>query len=58
MKNLPRAAVLTTFLFSFLLAGCGVGTNNGDNPCQVPSDRASDGSLCGDRAASVKPGGK
>jgi hypothetical protein len=58
MKNLSRIAVLTIFLLSSLLAGCGGGVGNDDNPCQVPSDHASDGSLCGDRAASVKPGGK
>lgn len=28
-----------------------------DGPCRVPSDIASDGSRCGDRAASVRPGG-
>ena len=27
-------------------------------PCDVPSDRARDGSRCGDRAASEKPGGR
>ena len=26
-------------------------------PCNVPSDTASDGSRCGDRAASERPGG-
>ena len=26
-------------------------------PCKVPSDRAADGSRCGDRAASERPGG-
>jgi len=25
--------------------------------CTFPSDRASDGSICGDRAATVRPGG-
>jgi len=27
-------------------------------PCQNPNDRAADGSRCGNRAASVRPGGK
>src|SRR5947209_840792 len=27
-------------------------------PCQNPDDRAADGSRCGNRAASVRPGGK
>ena len=27
-------------------------------PCRTPDDRAADGSRCGNRAASVRPGGK
>lgn len=27
-------------------------------PCTYPTDRASDGSLCGGRASTVRPGGK
>jgi hypothetical protein len=38
-----------------VLAGCGGGD---EGICNVPTDVAKDGSLCGDRAASVKPGGK
>ena len=28
------------------------------NPCVLPTDRARDGSLCGGRASSVRPGGR
>ena len=27
-------------------------------PCTYPTDRAADGSKCGDRASTVRPGGK
>jgi len=37
--------------------GGGVASGNG-GPCNDPSDIASDGSRCGDRASSVKPGGR
>lgn len=42
------------FLFFFLssLSACGSG------PCDYPDDTARDGSRCGDRAASVRPGGR
>ena len=41
------------FLFCFLtLTSCTSG------PCDYPDDRARDGSRCGDRAASVRPGGR
>ena len=36
----------------FMLSGCGGG------PCDYPDDRARDGSRCGNRAASVRPGGR
>ena len=43
--------LLGTF-FVLILHGCGSG------PCNYPDDRARDGSRCGDRAASVRPGGR
>jgi hypothetical protein len=33
-------------------------TARADGPCRNPDDRARDGSRCGNRAASVRPGGK
>lgn len=33
-------------------------SSSGSGKCNVPSDRASDGSRCGGRAASVKKGGR
>lgn len=44
-----QLAFLTAML---LMSGCGSG------PCDYPDDRARDGSRCGDRAASVRPGGR
>ena len=32
--------------------------SSGSGNCNLPTDRASDGSLCGNRAASVRPGGR
>ncbi len=32
--------------------------SSGSGNCNLSTDRASDGSLCGDRAASVRPGGR
>ena len=40
------------FLYSLTLASCSSGQ------CDYPDDRARDGSRCGDRAASVRPGGR
>ncbi len=48
LKVLLAIAVLSAVGSTAALAG----------PCSVPSDRASDGSRCGDRAASERPGGK
>jgi hypothetical protein len=47
MKTLILSVLLTTFALP-ALAG----------PCTYPTDRASDGSLCGGRASTVRPGGK
>ena len=41
---------LSFFILS--LASCSSG------PCDYPDDRARDGSRCGDRAASIRPGGR
>lgn len=57
--------ILTTTLFvvfsSTLLTACtgevSSSSGNSDGNCRIPSDRAADGSRCGDRAASVRPGG-
>ena len=46
---------MRTLMLAALLAA--VSTSAIAGPCNVPSDRASDGSRCGDRAASEKPGG-
>lgn len=35
-----------------------IGASQAYASCDVPSDRASDGSRCGGRAASERPGGK
>jgi hypothetical protein len=43
---------LTILAGLLLISGCGSG------PCDYPDDRARDGSRCGDRAASVRPGGR
>lgn len=48
MKTTIFALALTVLGIAQAMAG----------PCDVPSDRASDGSRCGDRAASERPGGK
>lgn len=55
---LLRNFISLLFLVVSLL-GCGgsIGSDE-DSPCDVPSDRASDGSKCGDRASSERPGGK
>jgi hypothetical protein len=59
-----KAIIITTLV----LGGIGVGgyygyksglfAGSGGGACNVPSDRASDGSRCGGRAASVRPGGR
>ncbi|MDD1414167.1 transmembrane anchored protein [Dolichospermum sp. ST_con] len=54
--------VLTGKLFALLLTGliitsCSEGTSSSTGNCQNPDDRAADGSRCGNRAASVRPGG-
>ena len=40
---------------AIILTSCEGGSSS--NGCQNPDDRASDGSRCGGRAASVRPGG-
>ncbi|NMF84622.1 hypothetical protein [Nodosilinea sp. P-1105] len=37
-------------------AGGAIGGGGSSGPCNSPDDRASDGSRCGGRAASVRPG--
>lgn len=52
-----KIACLLFFTFlSIFISACGGGGDEG--PCDVPSDLAKDGSLCGDRAASERPGGR
>jgi len=48
MKTLMLALVLSAVGLSSALAG----------NCTYSDDRASDGSRCGDRASTVRPGGK
>ena len=53
MTNLQKLLLKITFAFvitSSLIACSG--------NCDYPTDRAKDGSICGDRAASVRPGGR
>ena len=48
-----QSTLFTFFIFCFFsLTSCTRG------PCDYPDDRARDGSRCGDRAASVRPGGR
>jgi len=47
MKTFILAALLTSLALP-ALAG----------PCTYPTDRAADGSKCGDRASTIRPGGK
>jgi hypothetical protein len=56
MLNLFSAHKLLGVILSGLIVTSCSG-NISSNVCQNPSDRASDGSLCGGRAASVRPGG-
>ena len=44
-------------LTALMVTSCGGGTSSNTGNCQYPDDRAADGSRCGDRAASVRPGG-
>jgi len=50
-KKLTQAGLISLAAI-FGLSGCGSG------PCDYPDDRARDGSRCGDRAASVRLGGR
>ncbi|HCQ22547.1 MAG: hypothetical protein ACK4V0_14660 [Aphanizomenon sp.] len=47
--------LLGIILIGLIVTSCSGGTSS--NTCQNPDDRASDGSRCGGRAASVRPGG-
>jgi hypothetical protein len=52
MFNIKRLTFLLVLILSVpVLQSCHGG------PCHEPSDRASDGSRCGGRAASERPGG-
>ena len=50
--NLLHVSVVVVFLFPIFLSAASAGR------CDYPSDIARDGSRCGDRAASVRPGGR
>lgn len=50
MLKLIVATVMLSVVLPVLAAQAG--------PCTYTSDRASDGSRCGDRASTVRPGGK
>ena len=58
MKN-SFCYIICSVLVSLLLVSCtgGTSSNSTSDNCQFPDDRASDGSRCGGRAASVRPGG-
>ncbi|MCE2720392.1 MAG: hypothetical protein ACK57R_09385 [Dolichospermum sp.] len=50
--------LLGIILIGLIVTSCSGGTSsNTSGNCQNPDDRASDGSRCGGRAASVRPGG-
>lgn len=51
MFNAVRSVFIISFLGLIPLVGC-------SGQCDYPDDRARDGSRCGDRAASVRPGGR
>ena len=53
MQNFLK--LLTTIIFIFVLTSS-LSACSGN--CDYPTDRAKDGSICGDRAASVRPGGR
>ncbi|MHC5615458.1 MAG: hypothetical protein ACYTXA_31950 [Nostoc sp.] len=54
--NSPSASVPAPLLVNSPSAS--VERNTSSGPCNVPDDIARDGSRCGGRAASVRPGGK
>ena len=47
---------ISFILMAGVLTSC-TGSTSSNGKCQNPDDRAADGSLCGGRAASVRPGG-
>jgi hypothetical protein len=47
----PLTTIVFTFVLTSSLSAC-------SGNCDYPTDRAKDGSICGDRAASVRPGGR
>lgn len=49
---MKRLNILFLIIIISLLSGCSGGN------CDYPDDRAKDGSRCGDRASSIKPGGR
>mgnify|MGYP000421518253 CR=1 FL=1 len=53
MTNLQK--LLSTIIIAFVLTSS-LSACSGN--CDYPTDRAKDGSICGDRAASVRPGGR
>ena len=58
MKN-SFCYIISSVLISLLLISCtgGTSSNSSSGKCQFSDDIASDGSRCGGRAASVRPGG-
>jgi hypothetical protein len=50
-NNTVRSVIVISLFGVTLLTGC-------SGQCDYPDDRARDGSRCGDRAASVRPGGR
>ncbi|MEN9519184.1 MAG: hypothetical protein RLZZ381_1772 [Cyanobacteriota bacterium] len=48
--------LLTCIFVAAILTSC-TGESSSNEQCRYPDDLASDGSRCGDRAASVRPGG-
>ncbi len=49
--------LLGIILIGLIITSCSGGTSSNTSNCQNPDDRAADGSRCGNRAASVRPGG-
>lgn len=58
MGNRARTILLTTMVLGGVGAAVYFGAKASSGNCSVPSDRASDGSRCGGRSASSRPGGR
>ncbi|MFM6073880.1 MAG: hypothetical protein ACKPGN_08140 [Dolichospermum sp.] len=56
---LSTQRIFVTVIICLMITSCSGGTSsNTSGRCNSPDDRAADGSRCGGRAASVRPGGR